>query len=324
MNTIELYCQARISIEHKFRGLPYAHTLLVNHLIGRANPFNGTVSKISYNDIALLLTINKAPGRKESGTPTKQTIRNYIKSIERECGDHFKVISEGQSLKFLFPQLPKIFSEFLKNTEGNTELNSPDSLMGFGAEGNLDVQDNREVNTEANTPKSAVKNINIFNITKTNKLTNTPTSRFCHSKKPIDDNFYPNTATIELALSMGLNKVLDQDEINAFIQHNKNHNTQWADFNPIFVTWLERDAQYIKNKQQKAQKPSRSDKNERNSNQNSLYPEALRRVSELHGISIESIWGNQSSEHSTSALIEGTVIQPMDTTDCNLRDTFHL
>lgn len=323
MNIVELYCKARLSIEDKFRGLPYAHIVLVNYLIARANPVNGTVSRINYNDIALLLTIHKAPGRKESGIPTKQTVRNYIKTIERQCGDHFKVISEGQTLKFLFPSLPRIFSKFFNNPDDDTESKFSESLIGSENLGHFNLQANREVNTEPNTDSNAVKNIYILNKTNNNKLTNTVNMRFCSSKNHIDDDFYPSPATIEKALSMGLGKVIDQDEINAFIEHNKNNFTRWADFNPVFLTWLERDAEYTKNKQQRSEKTVRSQRNEQGSNQNSQYPELLRQVSELHGIPIESVWGSPISESSPSRVIDGSFIPPLDTTHWNIRSTFY-
>ena len=164
---------------------------------------------------------------------------------------------------------------------------------------------------------------NIFNITNSNKQTQTAGNDFSCSKKQISDDFYPNTKTIELALSMGLTKVTDFTEIQAFIKHNKKLNTQWADFNPVFITWLERDAQYMQKQQQKAQGQLRSNHNERGTNQSSLNPTALERVSQQHGISIESLWGTSGSELNSCAFIEGTLVQPMDETDSNLRTAFY-
>jgi hypothetical protein len=150
--------EARSEIESFFLGLPYAHALLIRSLITLADPTTGIVSNISYFDLANLLTVAKAPGRKESGTPTKQTIRNYIQSIERECGDYFKVITEGQNLQFLFPELPKMFRALIENRELNTEVTLPQSLENIKKNDILIQQVDTEVNMELNTPNNVVKN----------------------------------------------------------------------------------------------------------------------------------------------------------------------
>ncbi len=318
MNEIIRYNKARIDIENRFLGLRYEHTTLIKSLITRADPSTGVVSDITYNELARILTIHPAPGRKDSGTPTKQTIRNYIKSIERECGEYFQIISEDQKLQFLFSELPKIF----ENREVNTDATRPETVVPSEQNNVSDQQDNTEVNIERNIPITAVNNINIFNITNSNKQTQTASNDFSCSKKQIGDDFYPNTKTIEMAFSMGLTKVTDFTEIQAFIKHNKKLNTQWADFNPVFITWLERDAQYMQKQQQKAQGQLRSHHNERGTNQSTLNQTALERVSQQHGISIESLWGNPSSELNSCEFIEGTLVLPMDEADCNLRAAF--
>ena len=53
------------------------------------------------------------------------------------------------------------------------------------------------------------------------------------TKNPIAQDFYPTAETIDLALSRGLAKVTEPSEISAFIQHNQDNNTRWADFNPV-------------------------------------------------------------------------------------------
>ncbi|HAT1722248.1 TPA: Vir protein [Legionella pneumophila] len=320
---VELYINARKQIEKKFQLLPYGPRLIIYELLSLANPLTGIVSDISYRDLSKALEIKSASGRVNSGVPSKQTIRNFIKSIEHECGEYFKVITEGQNLKFIFPEAPQIYNQLIRKREVNTVLNSPKSLMDSDIEGDLEVQSNIEVNREANTLKSPAKNIKIFNITNSNKQTQTANNDFCCSKKQIDDDFYPNTKTIEMAFSMGLTKVTDLKEIQAFIKHNKKHNTQWADFNPVFINWLERDSQYTQNKQQKAQGQLRSHHNERGTNQSTFNQTALERVSQQHGISIDSLWGNSGSELNSCEFIEGTLIYPLDETDCNLRAAFY-
>lgn len=319
MKEIEKYNQAIKKIEAPFIGLPYVSLLLIKSLILIADPSTGIVQDLSYRDIAKTLTVNPSQGRKESGTPTKESIRNYIKTIERYCGEHFKVISNGQNLRFIFPELPKIFKSIFKNTEVNIQTNSAKSQDNTDGNKIYVAKVNTKINMEVNTHNSPVKNININKITNTNKQTQTGKADFSPAKKQIDTDFYPSANTIEIAISMGLTKVEDPKEIQAFINHNKKYNTQWADFNPVFITWLERDAQYIQSKQQKEQGRLRSYHNERGSNQSTINPTALERVSEYHGISIDSLWNGSDSRQSSSTYIEGAFIQSVDEADFNLR-----
>ncbi|HGU7253645.1 Vir protein [Legionella pneumophila] len=331
MKYFEPYKQARINIENRFKGLLHAHTSLIKSLITLANPLTGIVSDITYRDIADLLTISKAPGRTQSGTPQKETIRSYLRSIEKQCPEDFKIISEGQKLQFQFPKLPEIYAGFLENLEVYTErrdeqyISNPieKSKKNDELKSQENTKEYTDLYTDQCTEESAVKNINIFNITNSNKQTETASNDFCRIKKPIGDDFYPNTKTIEMAFSMGLTKVTDKEEIQAFIKHNKKQNTLWADFNPVFINWLERDAQYMKKQLQKAQGQLRSHHNERGINQSTLNQTALERVSEHHGISIDSLWDTSGSELNSGAFIEGTLVRPLDEADCNIRATFY-
>ena len=321
MEEIIKYNKERRNLENKFLGLRNEQTTLIKSLITLADPMTGIVSDITYSDIAQLLKVNPAPGRKDSGSPSKQTIRNYIKSIERECGEYFKVISEGQTLKFLFPEIPKVFSKLFENREVNTVVNSDKPHENIEENAVFEDELNTDLNIEVNTPNHAVKKLFILN-NKHNKQTQTANDGFPCSKKQIRDDFYPTPKTIEIALSMGLTKVTDTAEIQAFINHNKKLNTQWADFNPVFITWLERGAQH-KPKKLQAQGQTRSSHNERGTNQSTLNPTALERVSQQHGISIESLWGTPSSEFNTCEFIEGTLVQSLDEADCNLRSAVY-
>lgn len=302
-------------IEKPFLGLPYAHISLINFLISIADPSTGIASGVSYHDIGSHLTVKPAPGRKDSGTPSKQTLRNYISSIERECGEYFKVITEGQSLKFLFPQLPKLFRSFFESSEVNTFVNTSKPLETTEEKRGIAAINNTDLNIEVNTTND-VKKLFILN-NKHNKQTQTTKNYISSIKKPISDDFYPTPKAIEIALSMGLTKVQDLAEIQAFIKHNKKNQTQWADFNPVFITWLERGVRFNP-KQQTVQEQTRSYHNERSTNQSTLNQTALERVSQYHGISIDSLWGNSCDAIVSGEFIDGTLIQSVDEANCNL------
>ncbi len=238
VNILEQYNKGRLEIERPFIGLPYALALLAKSLIALANPQTGIVNDISHNELAILLKVNPAPGRKNSGTPSKQTIRNYIKSIERECGDYFKVISEGHSLQFIFPELPKILSELCKNTEVNTEVNLSETVAHTEQNNLLGKQNYTEVNIELNTASEPVKNIIFNNINNNNN----------NNKQSISENFTPNTETLARAEALGYSNASDFSEIQAFIDYNKATGSQFVDFNPIYLRWL---AKSVERQQQK-------------------------------------------------------------------------
>lgn len=302
-------------VEAPFMGQPYGPLLLIKKLISLADPDTGLVTDISYTELAVSLTINPSPGRKDSGRPTKETIRNYAKSLERACPDYFKIISIGQKLRFKFSELPQIFKKYFDSKKLNIDRNQSEIIAVIESKRLFAADFDTEVNIELNTADDAVKNNNILKITNKNKLTQT--SELTVQKKPIRDDFFPDSKTIEMAKSLGYTKVEDNLEIQAFIKHNKKLNSQWEDFNPVFITWLERDSQYLL-KKQKGQKQLGSIHHERNTNQSSLKQTALERISQLHGISIETLWGNQDKGLCAGEFIEGALIHTVGETDINL------
>ena len=251
MVIIDQYNNARIEIESRFTGLPHAHTTLIKSLITRADPNTGMVENLSCRDLAMLLTIDHAPGRKGAGIPQIQTIRSYLRTISDSCADEFKLISQGQKLKCVFTNLPKIYAYFLasekvygdeqevqsthnlvENTEETNEIN-----LFFGMENVIEQPIYL-------AEKKPVKNIN----NKTNNNNNT-------KKSPISDDFVPTTETIARANALGYTNATNPTEIQAFIDHNKATGSVWADFNPIYLRWLARgEERRQQTKQPKAQK----------------------------------------------------------------------
>lgn len=272
------YYKKRSRIESFFIGLPDGPSSLIKSLITMADPVTGIVSDISYHDLANLLTIHPAPGRKNSGTPSKQTIRNYIKSIERERGEYFKVISEGQSLKFLFPELPKIYSEIFENREVNTDVNLSEIVAHTEQNSLSDTQDDTEVNIELNTPINAVKN-NIFN--NINNNNNNILDKKIGNKntpKTISQNFYPSQEIIARAIAAGHNNATDADIIQEFIDKNTAWGSTFADFNPIYLSFLAKHAERNQQKSVISNTQTRSKDNERASHKVNSYDAALEEV----------------------------------------------
>ena len=253
---INKFNEARGEIASSFIGLPHAHQSLINSLLTRANPTTGVVENVTYGDLANILTVEAAPGRKDSGTPQKQTIRSYLRTIESQCGADFKMISDGQTLKIQFPTLPAIYASHFDYKELYTDQNT----VSYTATTLINIDENaihhREVNrkeytepyTDEYTPESvggiftpAYACAKIKPNFKTQKQTNTRCDSFSQLKQPICRDFRPTQETIDLALSKGFVKVTSDIEIKRFVMYNLASGTLWADYNPVFLTWLERD-----------------------------------------------------------------------------------
>lgn len=236
MELLTRYLRCIKRIEALFTGLPHSHTTLIKSLISSADPKSGLVTNLTYYDLSLLLEVRPAPGRKGAGKPSKETIRNYIKSIEHTCGEYFQVITEGQKLKFKFSLLPKIYKEEFCDAEINTGSTYLEAFEDKEQNSMFESKDNTEVNIELNTSSEPVKNI-INNINNNN-----------NNKQSISENFTPNTETLARAEALGYSNASDFSEIQAFIDYNKATGSQFVDFNPIYLRWL---AKSVERQQQK-------------------------------------------------------------------------
>ena len=241
-STIEQINEARIEVESFFNGLPHVHTTLIKSLINSANPVDGCVESRSYNNLTDLLKVTKAPGRKNANIQ-KQTIRSYLKTIENLCPEHFQVTSEGQKLIIKFPTLPSIYAKCFKNTDlytgENTVLCTLKTLDSADQndilESQLNTDEYTEVYTEPYIGTESAKNNNIFNINKKQQQHTT------HTGFSIADDFFPSEKTIASALAKGFSSATCPTQIKNFIDYNKARGSVWADYNPIFLKWLEQD-----------------------------------------------------------------------------------
>jgi hypothetical protein len=274
----EVYIKAREKIESKFQFLPYGPRLVIYELLNHADPTTGIVSNLSYRDLSKSLEIESAPGRVDSGTPSKQTIRNYIKSIEHHCGDYFKVISEGQSLKFFFPEVPKVFSKISENTEVNTVSNTDKSLENTDKDEGAKEKVDTDLNIEVNTPESAVKKLFINNIKTNNNNMIGEKIGNKNNQKTIPQNFYPSQEIIARAIASGHNNATDPDIIQEFIDKNTAWGSTFADFNPIYLSFLAKHAERKQQESVIANTQTRSKNNERTSLKVNSYDAALEEV----------------------------------------------
>ncbi len=276
---IERYHQARQEVESLFVGLPYIHNTLISLLLSRANPSTGMVENINYQELCALLTVKPAPGRKESGIPSKSTLRSVLRTIETTFGQYFKIVSEGQQLILQFIALPRIYLKHdlirEENSDQNSALQSSKTQTKSATSYDLKHDQIHDQCTDQFSQDSEdtarVKNNNL-NKQKTN-ITNTNS----WGKEEISDNFYPSEETIQKALEQGLVKVTDPVEIRKFIAYNQKHQNRWEDFNDVFITWLEHGQKQVK-------KPTRSvkRKNHECTSQSNRYELTMQAVLEAN------------------------------------------
>tara|TARA_R110002126_G_scaffold222359_1_gene367526 strand:- start:3168 stop:4007 length:840 start_codon:yes stop_codon:yes gene_type:complete len=222
---------------------------MIGYLINRADPETGIVSDISYRELASMLSIDPAPGRRGAGTPHKQAIRSYLITISEQCSKDFKILSQGQSLQVQFLTLPEIyqahFSQDKVYTDKHAVLIKDKSVETPHETVVLDTCPDTVSNTEVYTAASSESYVkNIYKTNNNNNKTN--------EKLLIADDFTPSPETIARATSMGIHFAEDLNEIQAFIDHNKAAGSLWADFNPIYLRWLARSAE---RKQQPSNQP---------------------------------------------------------------------
>ena len=243
LDLIKLYNKARLELESRFHGLPHAHSLLIYSLISLSDPKTGVVDNIQYSDLVTLLSVKPLSGRSTVVDLIKQTIRSYLRTIEKFCPEHFQVTSEGQKLIIKFPTLPFIYAKCFENTDlytgESTDLYTSKTLESTDQnpvlESQLNTDEYTEVYTDPYIVTESAKNNNIFNINK--KQQQHPT----HTGFSISDDFFPSEKTIASALAKGFSSATCPTQIKNFIDYNKARGSVWADYNPIFLKWLEQD-----------------------------------------------------------------------------------
>ncbi|STX84892.1 Legionella vir region protein LvrA [Legionella donaldsonii] len=244
-----------MEIEAIFNGLPHVHTTLIKSLITLANPETGVVENLSYRDLAILLSVHHAPGRRGAGIPKKETIRSYFRTIAENHPDDFRLISQGQKLKCHFPKMPAIYAHFITQEKLHTVQHSyidPSNYKeSFDTSGESKRGSSMQLLCECPTEEkksSTAKNININNINNNN-------NKAWLNKQPITRSFTPTRETIETAHALGFHDAHKPEVIADFIAKNKAWGSAFADYQPVYLNFLVRRAERLQlNK--KTQPPS--------------------------------------------------------------------
>lgn len=237
-------------LKKHFCGLPGFCRLVMFELLTYCDFQTGFIHLPNLNEIAKNdFCVTPLPGRKKE-VISADTIRNAFRTIKRAKPTQFifsvinqRVVIEIPFIRELYQstygqsfEVSPVLAADIETTE--THAQHSDSLC-FDS---LFVEDIVGDLAAATSQKERVKSNNLLNKNKTNnKQTDCVVESFTERRQPIEQDFYPTEETIDLALSKGLEKVTDKNEIRKFIHYNQANATRWVDYNPVFLNWLERE-----------------------------------------------------------------------------------
>ena len=228
-------------------GLPSFCRLVMLELFEYCDHAAGTISINSLDKLARdSFYVDPLRGRVQENI-TGDTIRNAFRSIKKAKSDYFQFSTINQQTVINMPFMREL-SQSISN-----EAREVDAIlaMDVATHKTLDQTDEsacfepllaEELHTIlAAASSSASINAHVKEKPLTNnKQTNPEGISFAELKQPIRRDFYPNAETIELALSHGYVNVTNPIEIKRFITYNLASSTRWADYNAVFICWLER------------------------------------------------------------------------------------
>ena len=228
-------------------GLPSFCRLVMHEIFEYTDFQSGTLS-ISSLDLLARTNFHVDPLRGRAKEEiTGDTIRNALRAIKKARPDHFIFSTVNQRIVIEMPFIRELYELFhnekpklpavLAADVAEVKTHAPLEDLGYSnplLAGELDTI--LAAASSSTTINAHVKEKPLTN----NKQTNPEGVSFAELKQPIRRDFYPNAETIELALSHGYVNVTNPIEIKRFITYNLASSTRWADYNPVFICWLER------------------------------------------------------------------------------------
>ena len=231
----------------KLYGLPSFCRLVMHEIFEYTDFQSGTLS-ISSLDLLARTNFHVDPLRGRAKEEiTGDTIRNALRAIKKARPDHFIFSTVNQRIVIEMPFIRELYELFhnekpklpagLAADVAEVKTHAPLEDLGYSnplLAGELDTI--LAAASSSTTINAHVKEKPLTN----NKQTNPEGVSFAELKQPIRRDFYPNAETIELALSHGYVNVTNPIEIKRFITYNLARSPRWADYNPVFICWLER------------------------------------------------------------------------------------
>lgn len=241
----DLFQDALVQIKARTSGLPGFCRLVMYELLEYCDFKNAIISIGSMEELARKdFQVSIAPGRKKE-VITADTIRNAFRTIKKARPDDFIFKVVNQRIIIEMPFLRELYLKINADLAAANaiDIGIPKTLASIEEFKDylphLSMDDVREDAAASCWLESNNKN--------KNKTTTTEITQ-----KLIPENFYPDETTIAAALKEGLNKVMDQNEIEAFINYNQAKASLFSDFNPVYLRWLRRGQ--IHEQEQKAKK----------------------------------------------------------------------
>ena len=222
---------------------------------------------VSYQSISEALYVEPHPGI-ISGRPSKAQLRRALKGLEKAG------ILSIQSLdKKLIVQCNLVT---LGYSAQNKVVTNPShesviskqatSLSGTGEQGNDNIN---PVPPKTTQPVTPLRDNNF------NNNTLVQSAGDVHFKQPISPTFQPNQETLSRAIASGHANAADPHIIQEFIDKNTAWGSEFADFNPIYLSFL---AKHAEREEQKSMKNNRSNNHERTSNKRPSYDAIVKQV----------------------------------------------
>lgn len=235
------------ALKSNLSGLPSFCRLVMYELFPFCDYAAGKISIGTLDDLARTdFYVDSLRGR-EKEYIAGDAIRNAFRSIKKCKPDYFIFSTVNQRIVIEMPFIRELYESFHKAIPKLTLVLSTDVASATTQSQTDDQGDfepllagefdsNLAAASSTDGINAHVKNQNPTN----NKQTNSGSDSFAELKQPIRRDFHPNAETIELALSHGYVNVTNPTEIKRFITYNLASLTRWADYNPVFLNWLER------------------------------------------------------------------------------------
>lgn len=247
--------QALSALKANMAGLPSFCRLVMYEIFEYIDFSSSTISIISLEKLALdYLQVDPLRGRQKE-IINGDTIRNAFRTIKKAKPDHFKFTTVNQRIVIEMPFLRELYQSIHGEASDVAAVLAADvveakTLAQTSESGDLDhiltgdvaadlaaASLNDTINAPIHTHAKIKPNF------KPNNNTNFVSSESVDLKTPIADDFYPSAFVIDKAQHMGLSKVTDTTELNKFILFNQASGSRWANWDYVYLTWLQRDAE---------------------------------------------------------------------------------
>ena len=238
--------------KENLNGLPSFCRLVMLEVFECCDYETGSISITSLDKLAREnFYVEPARGRQKEEI-NGDTLRNALRTIKKAKSEYFQFTTVNQKIVIKMPFLRDLFQSFFNETQeaasilaadvaAVTTLTQSSESPVFDPIVTADVAEVLAAASSSDSNNAPTHACVKTNPTKPNN--NNSVLDEVDSKQPIADDFYPSQFIIEKAMGMGLSKVIEPAEIEKFIAFNKATGSLWKNYDYVFLTWLQRDAE---------------------------------------------------------------------------------